>query len=258
MDPARQQMDDQVNQHFMDKAADDINGVAGGCTETEEIRHEAVPSPVGDLFAATWHADRRARNTVAALLACALTAVITVGELAGGSAPATGPSSAGPARSPVPAASAAAAARVFSSPRNGYTVALPAGWSAAAGQPFAGPGGAGLGKDGVDVFHGPPYRVAWAFAAPMPPSLAGYATATAQLPCPAAPQIGQQVTIGGPAASLIGMTCPSPGGDYLLTAATTHNQTALVFVFDDTSGVRAAQQADRAAFRALLAGVRFR
>jgi hypothetical protein len=262
MGPARQQMDDQVNQHFMYEAADDIDGVAGGCTETEEIRHEAVPSPVGDLFAATWHADRRARNTVAALLACALITVITVGELAGGSSPATGPSSAGPARSPVPAASAAAAARVFSSPRNGYTVALPAGWSAEAGQPFAGPGGAGLGKDGVDVFHGPPYRVAWAFAAPIPPSLAGYATATAraaaQLRCPAAPQIDQQVTIGGAAASLIGMTCPSQGGVYMLTAATTHKQTALVFVFDDTSGVRAAQQADRAAFRELLAGVRFR
>jgi hypothetical protein len=96
----------------------------------------------------------------------------------------------------------------------------------------------------------------------MPPSLTGYATAiaraAAQLPCPAAPQINQQVTIGGAAASLIGMTCPSQGGIYMLTEATTHKQTALVFVFEDTSGVRAAQQADRAAFRALLSGVRFR
>ena len=44
----------------------------------------------------------------------------------------------------------------------------------------------------------------------------------------------------------------------MLTAATTHKQTTLVFVFDDTSGVRAAQQADRAAFRELVTGVRFR
>ena len=199
--------------------------------------------------AATGHADRQARNTVAALVACALITVITVGVLAGGSSPATGPSGAVPAR-------------VFNSPHNGYTVALPAGWSAEAGQPFDGPGGAGLGKDGVDVFHGPPYVVAWAFAAPRPPSLAGYATATAraaaQLPCPAVPQIDQRVTIGGAAALLIGMTCPAQSGVYMLLAAAAHNQTALVFVFEDSSGVRAAEQADRAAFGELLAGIRFR
>ena len=214
------------------------------------------------MSAATGHPDRQARNTVAALVACALITVITVGVLAGGSSPATGPSSAAAARSAVSAASAAAAARVFSSPHNGYTVALPAGWSAEAGRPFDGPGGAGLGKDGVDVFHGPPYVVAWAFAAPRPPSLAGYATATAraaaQLPCPAVPRIDQQVTIGGAAASLIGMTCPSPGGVFMLTAAATHNQTALVVVFEDSSGVMAAEHADRAAFGELLAGIRFR
>jgi hypothetical protein len=96
----------------------------------------------------------------------------------------------------------------------------------------------------------------------MPPSLTGYATATAraaaQVPCPAAPQIDQQVTIGGAAARLIGMTCPAQGGVYMLTAATTHKQTAVVFVFEDTSGVTAAQHADRMAFRELLTDVRFR
>ncbi|HEX8854872.1 MAG TPA: nuclear transport factor 2 family protein [Thermoleophilaceae bacterium] len=45
----RQQMDDQVNQHFMYEATDDIDGVVGSFTENEEIRHEAVPSPVGPL-----------------------------------------------------------------------------------------------------------------------------------------------------------------------------------------------------------------
>jgi hypothetical protein len=214
------------------------------------------------MFAATGQADRQARNTVAALVACALITVITVGVLAGGSSPGTGPSSAVAARSAVSAARAAVAARVFNSPHNGYTVALPAGWSAEAGQPFDGPGGAGLGKDGVDVFHGPPYVVAWAFAAPRPPSLVGYATATAraatQLPCPAVPRIDQQVTIGGAAASLIGMSCPSQRGVFMLTAAATHNQTALVFVFEDSSGVTAAEHADRAVFRALLASIRFR
>ena len=195
-------------------------------------------------------------------MACALITVITVGELAGGSSPAPGPPGAVPARSPVSAARAAAAGRVFSSPHNGYTMALPAGWSAQAAQPFDGPGSPGPGKGGMDVFHGPPYVTAWAFAAPMPPSLAGYATATAraaaQLPCPAVPQIDQQVAIDGAAASLIGMTCPSQGGAFMLAAAAAHNQTALVLVFEDSSGVRAAEQADRVAFRALLAGIRFR
>ena len=171
-----------------------------------------------------------------------------------------GPSSAAPAR---PSGSgASAAARVFSSPHYGYTMALPAGWAAQGAQPWDGPGSRGSGKDGVDVFRGPPYVAAWTFAAPMPPSLAGYATAiaraAAQVRCPAAPQMGQQVAIGGAAARLIGMTCPSQGGIYMLTAATTHKQTAVVFVFEDTSGVRGAQHADRVAFRELLAGVRFR
>ena len=120
----------------------------------------------------------------------------------------------------------------------------------------------GAGQDGIDIFHGTPYVVAWAFAAPMPPSLASYATATAraaaQLPCPAVPQIDQQLTIGGAAATLIGMSCPSQGGVFMLSAATTHKQTALVFVFEDSSGVKAAEHADHTAFRALLAGIGFR
>jgi uncharacterized protein len=45
----RQQMDDQVNQHFMYEATDDIDGVVGSFTENEEIHHEAVPSPMGPL-----------------------------------------------------------------------------------------------------------------------------------------------------------------------------------------------------------------
>ena len=211
------------------------------------------------LFAATGYACRRARNTGSALAACTL---IAAGVLAGCSPPATGPSSAPPTRPGVSGASAAVAARVFSSPHYGYTVALPAGWSAQGAQPWDGPGSRGLGRDGVDVFRGPPYVAAWAFAAPRPPSLAGYASAAAraaaQLPCPAVPRIDQQLTIGGAAASLIGMSCPSQGGVFMLTAAATHKQTALVFVFEDSSGVKAAEHADRAVFGALLASIRFR
>src|SRR5262245_12882863 len=45
----REQMEDQVNEHFMYEATDDIDGVVASFTENEEIRHEAVPSPVGTL-----------------------------------------------------------------------------------------------------------------------------------------------------------------------------------------------------------------
>ena len=199
-------------------------------------------------------------STVRAGYVQAACALIAACVLAGCSSSAAGPPSAAPTRPAVSGASATA--RVFSSPHYGYTMTLPAGWSGQGAQPWDWPGSRGLAKDGVDVFRGPPYVTAWTFAAPMPPSLTGYATAiaraAAQVPCPAAPQIDQQVTIGGAVASLIGMTCPSQGGVYMLTVATTHKQTAVVFVFEDTSGVRATQQADRGAFRELLAGVRFR
>ena len=222
---------------------------------TSDGRREDLMS--ARLSAASGYACRRARNTGSALAACTLIAACV---LAGCSSPATGPSSAAPTRPAVSGASAAT--RVFSSPHYGYTMVLPAGWSGRGAQPWDGPGSRGLAKDSVDVFRGPPYVTAWTFAAPMPPSLTGYATATAraaaQVSCPAAPQIDQQVTISGAVASLIGMTCPSQAGVYMLTAATTHKQTAVVFVFEDTSGVRATRQADRRAFRELLTGVRFR
>ena len=199
---------------------------------------------------------------VSTVRAAAAGTLIAAGVLVGCSLPATGPSSPAPTRPAASGTSAAAAARVFSSPHYAYTMTLPAGWSAQGAQPWDGPGSRGLWKDGVDIFRGPPYVAAWAFAAPMPPSLTGYATATAraaaQVPCPATPQIDQQVAIGGAPGSMISMTCPSQGGVFMLTAATTHKQTAVVFAFEDTSGVRATQQADRVAFRELLTGVRFR
>ena len=107
-------------------------------------------------FAATEYAGRRAWKTGSVLAACTL---IAVGVLAGCSSQATGPSHAAVAR-PAVSAATAAAARVFVSPHYGYTVALPAGWSAQAAQPFDGPGTPGLAEYGVDVFRGPPYVVA--------------------------------------------------------------------------------------------------
>ena len=76
-------------------------------------------------------------------------------------------------------------------------MALPAGWSVQPGQRRGGVGAPGP----ADIFRGQPYAAAWAFAVPRPASPAAYATAitqaAAQLPCPAALQTSQAVTIGG-------------------------------------------------------------
>jgi hypothetical protein len=152
----------------------------------------------------------------------------------------------------------APAARVFTSRLYGYTVALPAGWSAQPGQRWGGTGA----PSPVDVFRGQPNVAAWAFAVPRPASPAAYASAitqtAAQLPCPAALQSSQAVTIGGVQAMLIGMRCPAQGGLLMLTAVTTRGQTTLVITFEDSSGISSAEQVDRAAFREFLAGIRLR
>jgi hypothetical protein len=176
------------------------------------------------------------------------------GVLAGCSSYAAGPPGAPAARAP--GASAQAAARVFTSQLYGYIVALPAGWSAQQGQRWDGTGA----PSQVDVFRGPPYVAAWAFAFPRPDSPVAYATAltrtAAQLPCPAAPRTSQAIAIAGVPARLIGMRCPAGGGALMLTAVTTRGQSALIVTFEDSSGMLSAERADRAAFREFLAGIR--
>ena len=199
------------------------------------------------------HLSRRRHRARTAAISLTL-----AGVLAGCSSPAAGPPGAPALQSRASGASGQAAARVFTSRLYGYTVALPAGWSADPGERWGGTGESGP----VDVFRGLPYVAAWVFAVPRPTSPAAYATAitrtAAQLPCPAAPQTSQAVTIGGVPARLIGMRCPAPGGALMLTAVTARGQSALVITFEDSSGVSSAEPADRAAFGEFLAGIRLR
>ena len=145
---------------------------------------------------------------------------------------------------------------VFRSWLYGYAVALPADWSAQLDQHWNGIGAPGP----VDAFRGQPYVAAWAFAVPHPARPVAYATAitrtAARLPCPAAPEISQAITISGTPARLIGMRCPARGGVLILTALTTSGRSALVVMFEDVSGIVSAERPDRAAFRELLAGIR--
>jgi hypothetical protein len=178
------------------------------------------------------------------------------GVLAGCSSPLAGSPGQSSPRPRASGISALGAARVFTSRLYGYTAALPEGWSAQPGQRWGGTSAPGP----VDVFRGPPNVAAWAFALPRPASPAAYAAAitrtAAQLPCPAASQTSQAVTIGGVPARLIGMRCPARGGVLMLTAVTTRGQSARVITFEDSSGMSSAERADRAAFREFLAGIR--
>ena len=179
-----------------------------------------------------------------------------VGVLAGCSSPAAPSLGASTPQSHAPHPGVPAAVRVFRSGLYGYAVALPADWSALPDQHWGGIGAPGP----VDVFRGQPYVAAWAFAVPRPARPVAYATAitrtAAQLPCLAAPEVSQAVTIGGTPAWLIGMRCPAPGGVLMLTALTTGGRSALVVIFEDVSGIVSAERPDRAAFRELLADIR--
>jgi hypothetical protein len=242
-------------------AADALHRRADGCPGTTmRAQRSRLMSILNDLAVC-------AIKPVSTARAAAAWTLIAAGVLAGCTSTATGSTSAAPTRPAVSGTRDSVATRVFSSPHYGYTMALPAGWSAQGAQQSDWPGSPGHGNDDIDVFQGPPYVAAWAFAAPsrwlpIAPSLTAYATAIAraatQLQCPATPQINQQVAIGGVAASLVGMTCPSQGGAFILAAARPLKQTNVAFVLEDTSGLRASQQADLVAFRELLTGVRFR
>ena len=181
-----------------------------------------------------------------------------VGVLVGCSSPAAPSLGASAPQSHVSDPVVSPTVHVFRSRLYGYAVALPADWSVQPDQHWGGIGA----PDPVDVFRGQPYVVAWAFAVPLPASPAAYATAitrtAAQLPCPAAPQTSQAAAIGGVPTRLIDMRCPAQGGVLMLAAVTTRGQSALVVTFEDSSGISAAERADRAAFREFLAGIRLR
>jgi hypothetical protein len=174
---------------------------------------------------------------------------------------ATGPS-ASPSQSPAATASTPAAAHIFISRHYGYTEALPAGWTGGqAKRQWNGTGAPGDEDSVVDLFKGPGGVEAWAFAAPTEENLAAYARATiraaaATHPCPATPQTDQVITIGGASAQLLSMQCPSGSGFLVEAAVTIHEGTAFVFASQNPSGT-GSHSADRAAFRAFLASIRF-
>jgi hypothetical protein len=147
----------------------------------------------------------------------------------------------------------------------GYTEMLPTGWRSVrqATQRWNGQGSPGDGDPFVDLFRGPRGVEAWAFSTPTKASLAAY-TATvirashANHPCPVRPQTNQAITIGGAPARLVGMQCPAGSGFLVEIAVTVHHGTAFVFGSQNPFkfGSQNPSNADRAAFRNFLAGIR--
>src|SRR6201995_3854389 len=187
--------------------------------------------------------------------------VIMIALLAGCSSSAAPSPKATSTQSAPGAASTPAAPRTFTSRHYGYTRALPAGWSSGtqATQQWDGHGAPGDEDIVVDLFSGPGGVEAWAMAAPTKQSLAAYTTATTRAsaahPCPATPQTDQAITIDGEPARLLNMQCPAGSGFLVEIVTTIHDGTAYVFTSQNPTG-SGDQNADRAAFRKFLAGVR--
>ena len=188
--------------------------------------------------------------------------VVMIALLAGCSSAATTSPGATPAQTSPVAASTSPAARSFTSRHYGYSGALPAGWSSSvqATKEWNGQGAPGDDDSVVDLFSGPDGVEAWAMAAPTKQSLAAYTTATTRAaaaahPCPAAPQTDQAITIGGEPARLLTMQCPAGSGFLVEIATTIHDGAGYVFTSQNPTG-SGSQNADRAAFRTFLAGIR--
>ncbi len=188
--------------------------------------------------------------------------VIMIALLAGCSSSATTSPKATSTQSASATASTPAAVRTFTSRHYGYAGALPAGWSlnVQATQQWNGQGSPGGEDSVVDLFSGPGGVEAWAMAAPTKQSLAAYTRATTRAsaaahPCPATPQTDQAITVDGESARLLNMQCPAGSGFLVEIVTTIHDGTAYVFTSQNPTG-SGDQNADRAAFRNFLAGVR--
>jgi len=196
----------------------------------------------------------------AAVAVAAIAVIIPVGIGALGRTP--GPSNRGHTPRPV-----------FTSHVYGYTETLPPGWRSdtVARRPWNGKGAPGYDRRVVDLFTGPTAGSvapapggglqAWVYAVPTNKTLRAYTTATIRAehlahPCPAHPQTNQGITIGGAPARLLSMQCAPGSGFVVETAVTVHHGTAFVVVSQHQPGTPVHYAADRAAFRAFLAGIR--
>jgi hypothetical protein len=160
-----------------------------------------------------------------------------------------------------PSSSQGASAVRFHSPEYGYTVTLPAGWTALQAH-TKWDGKSELTRDsfGVDLFVGPSYAISFGAAAAWTHGLASYAryliASTVRYhsdTCPRKPNIESGIGIGGRHGVLLGYNC----GILINIAATVRNGVGYMFVFHDDSVQAATDRTDHATFVKILRSVQF-
>lgn len=165
-----------------------------------------------------------------------------------------------PASAP-PSTSAEATGSTFTSTLYGYTVAVPAGWSAqAATARWDGVSGLKSDSPQVDIWTSTGTQSSWGWAAPFAEDLKAYAAKeiadTAKYhgdTCPASPESQEQITVGGDPGMLIAWNC----GILINIAVTVHDGTGYGFGFRDPAVQAATDPSDHATFLGLLESVLF-
>ncbi len=178
------------------------------------------------------------------------------------SAPSAQTPSAAPSAAPTVASPSVAGPTSFTSQTYGYSLTLPAGWTALkpATERWTGAGAPSHDAAVADLFMSASGTIAWVYAAPTTKSLAALtaqqtAADAAEHPCPAKPEIDQSAEIGGEAARLTVKHCPEVGGILVVMAALIHNGVGYILYFQRPPG-SLPDPNDVAAFQALLGGLR--
>ena len=176
----------------------------------------------------------------------------------------------GPAGSPTPSptvtesasvsASPTASPVTFTSPFYGYTVRLPAGWSATpATKAWDGKGAPGSEDPVVDKFQGPGLKTVHVFAAPISLDLAAYRddviARNAQLhgECPPQPDSLKSTSVGSDPATFIAWNC----GILINFVVGLHGDQGFQFLFRDPDLQQASDATDRSTFESILDTVSF-
>jgi hypothetical protein len=165
------------------------------------------------------------------------------------------------ATSPSPSPAAASVAERFTSPEYGYSVTLPAGWTASqAHMRWDGRAGLSIESFDVDLFVGTGSASSFGAAAKWSHGLASYERFLIALnerthgdTCPSKPETEGRIAIGASRGVLLEYNC----GILINQAATVRRGVGYFFLFRDPGVDAAFNRADHAAFAQILRSVEF-